>query len=338
MSAKMPLTKIALFNNKGGVGKTTITVNLASALAKRGHRVLMVDADPQCNLSAFCLSENQLDGLLEKSEAGGGRSTVWDGIRPIVLGRGDVAEVDVFEIYPDVLLLAGDVLVSQYEEELPAAWTDSFARKSRGYDVMGALSRLVNKLANDYAAEIVLFDVGPNVGPLNRTVLLDSDYFLAPVGSDLFSLRALGAVGRSLSRWVSDWSTVRSLAPASASKSLVEGRPKFVGYVASAYKVKRGGKSAKPHEHWESKIAPRVKQRIVDVLEELGPDMKVKLPYKLGEVKHFQSLAADAQKEKLPFADLKGRVNPGHNKQIETAASVFDRIAGGIIAKIGGAA
>lgn len=336
MDATRSAKKIALFNNKGGVGKTTITVNLASALAKRGHRVLMVDADPQCNLSAFCMPEAQLDGLLAASEAGSGRATVWDGIRPVVLGRGDVADVDIFEIYPDVLLLSGDVLVSQYEEELPAAWTDSFARKSRGYDVMGALSRLVNKIAKSYAADLVLFDVGPNVGPLNRTVLLDSDYFLAPVGSDLFSLRALGAVGRSMSRWVADWATVRSLAPSHASESLVEGRPKFIGYVASAYKVKRGGKSARPHEHWEAKIAPRVKQRIVDVLEVLGPDMTVQLPYKLGEVKHFQSLAADAQKLKLPFGDLRGKVNPGHNKQIATAAKVFDDIAGGVLLKIGG--
>jgi cellulose biosynthesis protein BcsQ len=331
----MKPVKVALFNNKGGVGKTTITVNLAHALAKRGNRVLMVDADPQCNLSAFCLIEDQLDDLLAASEAGTGSTTVWDGIRPVVLGRGDVADVEVFEIYENVLLLSGDVLVSQYEEELPAAWTDSFARKSRGYDVMGALSRLVDKLADDYSVNIILFDVGPNVGPLNRTILLDSNYFLAPVGSDLFSLRALGAVGRSMSRWISDWTTVRSLAPSSAAESLMEGRPKFLGYVASAYKVKKGGRSAKPHEHWEGKIAPRVKQRIVDVLEALGGDMKVSLPYKLGEVKHFQSLAADAQKLKLPFGQLKGKVNPGHNKQIDTANKVFDAIAGLLLTKTG---
>lgn len=323
----MGAVKIALFNNKGGVGKTTITVNLANALAQAGHRVLMVDADPQCNLSAFCLDEDELDKILARSEAGKGTITLWDGIKPVVLGRGDVAEVEIFDVYDNVLLLTGDVLISQYEEELPSAWTDSFARKSRGYDVMGALSRLVSKVASDYEVDIVLFDVGPNVGPLNRTILLASDYFLAPVGSDLFSLRALGAVGRSLSRWISDWGTVRSLAPDSARKTLMEGRPKFLGYVASAYKVKRGGKSAKPHEHWEGKIAPRVKVRIVDVLESLGGDFKVQPPYKLGEIKHFQSLAADAQKLKLPFSELRGKVNPGHNHQIAKAAQVFSEVA-----------
>lgn len=330
----MSFKKIALFNNKGGVGKTTITVNLANALAKQGQRVLMIDADPQCNLSAFCIEEDELDDILAKSEAGKGTATVWDGIKPVILGRGDVVDVDVLEIYDKVLLLVGDVLISQYEEELPAAWTDSFARKTRGYDVMGALSRLVDRTAEEYGIDVVLFDVGPNVGPLNRAVLLDSDFFLAPVGSDLFSLRALGAVGKSLHRWISDWSTVRSLASESAGKALLRGRPKFLGYVASAYKVKRGGKSAKPHEHWEAKIGPRVKQKIVDVLSDLGEDFKVDPPYKLGEVKHFQSLAADAQKLKLPFSELRGRVNPGHNAQIVKAASVFDQIAREVLLRI----
>lgn len=239
----MKPVKIALFNNKGGVGKTTITVNLASALAKQGHRVLMVDADPQCNLSAFCMTEDQLDELLASSEAGTGNATVWDGIKPVVLGRGDVADIDIFEIYENVLLLSGDVLVSQYEEELPAAWTDSFARKSRGYDVMGALSRLVSKIAEEHSTSIILFDVGPNVGPLNRTVLLDSDYFLAPVGSDLFSLRALGAVGRSMSRWISDWATVRSLAPSAASNSLMEGGLSFLGMWRLRIKLRKEGRA-----------------------------------------------------------------------------------------------
>ncbi|WP_369978217.1 ParA family protein [Xanthomonas bundabergensis] len=332
----MSYTKITLFNNKGGVGKTTIALNLSTAIAEKGKKVLMVDADPQCNLSAFCLEENQLDDYLRKSEADKGSTTIWDGIKPIVLGRGDVADISILKIYDNVLLLVGDVLISQYEEELPSAWTDSFARKSRGYDVMSALSKLVDKVARTYAIDIVIFDVGPNVGPLNRAVLLDSDYFLAPVGSDLFSLRALGAVGKSLHRWISDWNTVRSLASDSARSTLLHGRPKFAGYVASAYKVKTGGKSAKPHEHWEAKIGPRVKQRVVDVLATLGPDFHVDPPYKLGEVKHFQSLAADAQKLKLPFRDLKGRVNPGHNSQILKAGQVFDKIADELLARAGG--
>ena len=98
------------------------------------------------------------------------------------------------------------------EEVLPEAWTDSFARRTRGYDVTTALSRVVDKVAGKINADIVFYDVGPNVGALNRAILLDCDYFITPVAADLFSLRALSTVGRAISKWVRDWETVRSLA------------------------------------------------------------------------------------------------------------------------------
>ena len=50
-------TMVSIFNNKGGVGKSTIAWNLADALGARGHRVLLVDFDPQCNLSIAMLGE-----------------------------------------------------------------------------------------------------------------------------------------------------------------------------------------------------------------------------------------------------------------------------------------
>jgi cellulose biosynthesis protein BcsQ len=59
---------IALFNHKGGVGKTTLTVNVADALVDLGLKVLLIDADPQCNLTSFYLEESQLDTLLAESD------------------------------------------------------------------------------------------------------------------------------------------------------------------------------------------------------------------------------------------------------------------------------
>ena len=48
-------TQVALFNHKGGVSKTTTSFNLGWILAEHGHRVIMVDADPQCNLSGLVM-------------------------------------------------------------------------------------------------------------------------------------------------------------------------------------------------------------------------------------------------------------------------------------------
>jgi len=148
------MKKITLFNHKGGVGKTTLTINLADAVSKMGYRVLIVDADPQCNISSFYMDEDELDrvmGDIDDNESG---DTVWGSIRPVVIGKGGIKEVEIIELARDRLfLLPGDVLMAEYEEELPAAWTDSFARKERGYDVFCALSDAVK-----YAAELVSAD------------------------------------------------------------------------------------------------------------------------------------------------------------------------------------
>jgi cellulose biosynthesis protein BcsQ len=90
------LIRIALFNHKGGVGKTTLTVNIADALADQGKRVLLVDADSQCNLTAFYLTEKDLDALLgETAESEDGGNTIWSAVKPVTRGRGGVKEIGV---------------------------------------------------------------------------------------------------------------------------------------------------------------------------------------------------------------------------------------------------
>lgn len=85
--------KIALFNHKGGVGKTTLTVNIANAIAKMNKNVLLVDADPQCNLTSFYLEERDLENLLEESDEDGVGQTLWSAVKPVVQGRGGIIPV-----------------------------------------------------------------------------------------------------------------------------------------------------------------------------------------------------------------------------------------------------
>jgi hypothetical protein len=234
-----------------------------------------------------------------------------------------------------MFLVPGDVLLADYEEELPAAWTNSFARKTRGYDVMCALSWAVKSLAAKCKADVVIYDVGPNVGPLNRSILLDSDSFATPVGADLFSLRALSTVGRSISRWISDWATVRSLATDDLRKDLLHGRPKYIGYITSAYKISSGRLATGPHDYWEKKIAPRVRDRVVADLKKLDPDLVPHGANKIGGIKNFHSLAPQAQTMGLAIGKLKGNVNSGYNPQIEEADTEFAALAHEIARRIG---
>ncbi|WP_233864259.1 ParA family protein [Paraburkholderia adhaesiva] len=317
---------LTFFNHKGGVGKTTLTVNTADALVDQGVRVLMVDADPQCNLTSFYLNEKELDALLgESGEENGG--TLWSAIKPVVDGKGPIKDVVAYEVRDGLYLCPGDVLLADYEEELPAAWTGSFARKGRDYDVMCALSRAARSMGERYEVDVVIYDIGPNVGPLNRAIILDSDYFITPVAADLFSLRALSTVGRAVARWITDWATVRSLAGGETVKQLLHGQPKYLGYVTSAYKVSSGRTSTKPHEYWEGKIAPRVRDRVVDVLRHVDPAIVPFSPYKLASIKDFHSLAPQAQEFGVAIGKLRGKVNSGYNEQVAEAGHEFSALA-----------
>jgi hypothetical protein len=232
-------------------------------------------------------------------------------------------------------LVPGDVLLADYEEELPAAWTGSFARKPRDYDVTCVLSRAVRELAARYSADVVIYDVGPNVGPLNRTVLLDSDYFATPVAADLFSLRALSTVGRSLARWITDWATIRDIASDAHRDQLVHGRPVYLGYITSAYKVASGRAATHPHDYWEARIAPRVQRRIVEDLKTVDETL---VPYegnKVGAIKNFHSLAPQAQLARVPIGKLRGHVNGGYYAQVDEARAEFGLLAREIAKRMG---
>ena len=322
------MKKIALFNHKGGVGKTTLTINLADALADQGRKVLLVDADPQCNLTSFYVDEDDLETLLAQSDEDGSGATLWSALKPVVLGRGGVGRVTSWDIRQGkISLLPGDVLLSDYEEALPSAWTECFARRQRGYDVANALRQIVENAAAESDADVCIYDVGPNVGALNRAVLLDCDFFITPVAADLFSLRALATVGRSIAKWINDWQTIRGLATPEDLLQLADGKPRYLGYVTSAYKVNTGRSAANPHADWERRIAPRVRDSVVRDLRAIDPHLVPAGGNKIVGIKNFQSLAAEAQQHGLAIGKLRGHVNPGHYVTVDEAGAQFAEFA-----------
>ncbi|HUZ31403.1 MAG TPA: AAA family ATPase [Xanthobacteraceae bacterium] len=328
------MKKLALFNHKGGVGKTTLTINIADALADFGKTVLIVDADPQCNITSFYIDETRLEKLLGESDETG--ATLWSAVKPVVEGRGDIIEIPEWQVRRrPIYILPGDVLLSDYEEELPAAWTECFARRTRGYDVTTALARVAARTAAKVKADVILYDVGLNVGALNRAIILDCDCFITPVAADLFSLRALTTVGRSVAKWMTDWTTVRGLASPADKARLPLGRPQYLGYITSAYKVHTGKSAANPHSDWEKKIAPRVRDRIIEDLKKVDPKLIPVGGNKVGGIKHFQSLAASAQQHSVAIGKLGGLVNPGHTGAINDARADFIDLTKEIIKRAG---
>lgn len=123
------------------------------------------------------------------------------------------------------------------------------------------------------------------------------------------------------------------LAPKDAHARLLAGHPGYLGYIVSAFKA-AGGAKAQPHGYWENKIAPRVKQRVVEVLRQVDDSLVLPPPYKLGDVKHFQSLAAIAQDKGLPIGWMRGYANSGYNPEISAARKLFKELAEAVLQRM----
>jgi cellulose biosynthesis protein BcsQ len=320
--------RLAIFNHKGGVAKTTLTVNLASALADLGFRVLLVDSDPQGNLTSYLVEEAVVNDLLDRSDSADGQ-TLWSAVKPVVEGMGDPKNVKPVQLPGGVSLLAGDIRLAEFEAELSSYWGECFQRKTRGFRGMTALSLLTNATAEAMDAHVVLYDTGPNIGALNRAILLDCDNFIIPAACDLFSLRAIKTLGHTLSSWVRQWQTVKELAPDNF--YLLPGKPKLLGYVPQRFKV-YGSQMSLGYSELLPRIEKSVKEDVLTVLQRVDTELvlSAKSPLKLAEIKDFGSLANRAQQQGVAL----WRANAGTGDQRAGAERVFQKFAKVIVSRL----
>ncbi|MCH8098428.1 MAG: ParA family protein [Proteobacteria bacterium] len=318
--------RLAIFNHKGGVGKTTLTVNIADEIAALGKNVLLVDSDPQCNLTSYLIDEEVIDDLLDHSDEDVGK-TVWSALKPIVEGSGDIREIKPYELpNGNRYLIPGDIRLSEFEAELGDFWGQCLQRKVRGFRGTTALSILVNQISARLDIDYVFYDSGPNIGPLNRAILLDCDYFIVPVAPDLFSVRALKTLGRTLARWIEEWRTIVDLAPEGI--YLLPGTPQFLGYIPQRFRV-YGGQPTLTHSKYLSIIERRIGSEVIAVLRTVDTELapQGRRGAKLGEIKDFGTLVTASQHEGVPLA----KVHACSNEQRSMIHTSFHQIAVKII-------
>jgi cellulose biosynthesis protein BcsQ len=320
--------RLAIFNHKGGVGKTTLTVNIAAALAGLGKRVLLVDADPQCNLTSYLIDDTVVDDLLDKSDSSTG-TTLWSGLKSVVEATGDLRQIPAIPLSTKHLtLLPGDVRLSEFEAELNQMWGDCFQRKLKGFRGTTALSLLINTVAEKERIDFVMYDSGPNIGALTRIVLLDCDHFIVPAACDLFSVRALKTLGHTLSTWIRDWDTIARLSPDDI--YFLPGKPRFLGYIPQRFRVYRGQVIA-GQAGYLIDIEKHIFSDIVAVLRKIDPALASGpvSSFRLGQVKDYGQLAPASQQQGVPFKD----VDSGRANQAQDADRVFAAIAEKIITR-----
>jgi cellulose biosynthesis protein BcsQ len=303
---RRPAIRLALFNHKGGVGKTTLTVNLAFALADMGKNVLLVDSDPQCNLTSYLIEAEVIDKWLDESDGKDGK-TIWSALRPVIEAGQAMKVIKPHERADRVYLLPGDIRLSEYELDLQQAWIDSLQRKIRGFLGTTALSTLVKNCVEELDADFVLYDVGPNIGPLNRAVLLDCDFFIVPAACDYFSTRALKTLGHSVANWIRDWDVISRLAPRDV--PLLIGRPVYIGYVLQRFRM-YGGTISSVYREYARQLDRHSYSDVAAVLKEVDEDLAPGSlsQFKLGQIKDFATLANLAQKQGVAMSDVTGGV------------------------------
>ncbi len=321
--------RLAIFNHKGGVGKTTLTVNLAYAMAEKGLRVLLVDSDPQCNLTSYLIEESVVNALLDESDSANGK-TLWSALRPIVEGSGHPRSIEPLALPGGIGLLPGDIRLAEFEAELSPLWGECFQRKVRGFRGTASLSALVNAAVSDFGADIVLYDTGPNIGALNRVILLDCDYFVVPAACDLFSVRAIQTLGHTLSGWINDWQTVLELAPENL--YVLPGMPKPLGYVPQRFRV-YDSKPASTFSEWLPRIERSMADDLLTVLKRITPELvaNAKAPLRLASIPDFGGRATAAQQQGVSL----WRAEYGTPVQRASAHGCFLQFAGNVLERIG---
>ena len=275
------MKQIALFNHKGGVSKTTTTFNLGWMLASKGKRVIIVDCDPQCNLTGMVLGFKNIEDFSSIYESGEVRN-IRDGLAPAFESRPELLEPVVCEpvnAQPNLYLLPGHIGLAEYEVVLGMAQELSSSLLSL-QNLPGSFHYLFSKTADKYGADYILVDMGPSLGSINRNLLMTSDYFIVPMFPDFFSVMAIQSLSSILSQW-SVWAKQGRALPIlrEATYPFPNKTPKFLGTIVQNYRVRQGKTPSAAFKNWFEEIKEATQTRLIPVLKE----NHMLLPYRLYE-------------------------------------------------------
>lgn len=201
------MKSIVLQSVWGGGWKTALTFNLVHMAARQGLRTMVLDCDPQCSLSDLILGKEQLSKIWETESFQG--CTVAACVDPVLRG-GEILDPLPLSVADNLWLLPGHLRLSRFEQTLAEEWPQvRSGDPERAPKVATALEVLSHRAAAITEADLVLLDIGPSLGALNRSALLACDAVAFPLTPDLFGLESLKTVGPSLWKWRRDWLQVR---------------------------------------------------------------------------------------------------------------------------------
>lgn len=290
---------VAFFNNKGGVGKTSLVYHLGWAYSDMGLRVLMADLDPQSNLTSMCLDEERVEALW--STEGSHRQTIRGAVQPIVDGLGDIRQGHCEELSTTLALLPGDIRLANFEAKLSDAWPRCLDRDPAAFRTSSSLYRVTLSAAEAWEADLVLIDVGPNLGAINRAALIGADFVVTPLGADLFSIQGLRNLGPTLDVWRQEWGDRRARNPVT-DLDLPPGTMRPVGYIVMQPNL-YGGRVTQAYDRWLQQVPEVYTEAALGKAPTPGLHIDND-PQRLAILKHYRSLMPMAQTARKPIFHL----------------------------------
>lgn len=339
------MKSIVFFNNKGGVGKTTLACNLVSYMnMHKGVKVLLVDADPQCNATQAILSDVDCEGVYMSEDPAA--QTLYSYLAPLEMGEPQI-KLPVEPILGATNrfgtdLIPGHPSMSIIEDRLSDAWSSVRGREVGGYRITNWCKHLLDDLDNRY--DLVVFDVGPSLGALNRSIILACDFIITPFGCDIFSLLGI----KNISEWITNWD---SQYMSSVRDGLIEKPKAFDTYniiVDTSEKHRFLGYSVQQYVSRQFKTGPRPVKSYDEIMNQIPETVQVAMAdfmprglrnedVELGHIPYLYSLVPMAQAAKAPIHSLefKDGVIGSQYKQVKEFKNLMSDISDKVLANLG---
>ena len=361
------MKSIAVFNNKGGVGKTTLTYHLGYALAELGHKTLLVDLDPQSNLTLFGLTTEGLHKIWQVENAfiedfvqarndkssnefetiAGDVRSIHFILKPIEDGTNAPQSLaEPLKLHDNLGMIPGRLSIHTYEDKIASRWNDVYGGDPLAIRTVTQIRSFCEKYAERYAYELVLIDTSPSLGMLNKVIISTVDGFLIPCMPDMFSLYGIQNIGKALKRWKSDFNTISNLLSNAKLSYFPKKFVSFLGFTifnARRYTGRSKWDLSIAHQKYAEQIPDTIRQHIdADHWKHLT---KIQLEEPVGEttIMHsYSTLPTMAQTYrtpmwKVPNANLvdtdRGTIL-GNRRRYEETQEGFNRFANNLLTRL----
>jgi cellulose biosynthesis protein BcsQ len=324
------LKTISVFNNKGGVGKTTLTFHLAHALAAMGKKTLIVDLDPQCNLTILAIEEEEIhsiwkaedDFIDDFQQTRNAMST--DAFKEIISSPRSIHFIlmptqDGTDEIPSLCpprhlatnldLLPGRLTMHLYEDKIAGRWSDVYQGDPLAIRTVTRIRQLAIAYAEQYGYEFVIMDTSPSLGTLNRVVISTTDGFLIPCAPDMFSLYGVRNIGNALTAWKKQFDVIYQLLSHEKRKNFPEYFVRLLGFTVYNAKKYAGGLNewdlAVSHYNYAKQIPNAINQFVAQNIREHLSDQTLSTPIGGTAIMHtHNTLPGMAQKYHVPMWEV----------------------------------